>query len=55
MPLATCARRSVAVLAESLRKDIDRSNANVLSVTIIKKAKKIQKLAKSIQNAARGY
>ncbi len=46
---------ALAALAKSLQKDIDRSNVNVLPVAVIKKAKKIQKLAKSIQNTARGY
>ena len=51
-------RKQAATLAElskSLQKEIDRSNVNVLSITVIEKAKKIQKLAKSIQNTARGY
>jgi hypothetical protein len=46
---------ALASLANSLQKDVDQSNANVLSVAVIKKAKQIEKLAKRIQGTARGY
>lgn len=44
----------LAALANSLQKEIADTNANVLSLKIIKKAKKIQKLAKKIENEAKG-
>ncbi len=45
----------LASLAKSLRDDIDKSNENVLSLHIVDKAEKIEKLAKRIKSVARGY
>src|SRR5690349_1939954 len=42
-------------LAKSLQKDLDGSNQNVLSLKVVDKAEKIEKLAKKIKNSARGY
>jgi hypothetical protein len=42
-------------LARSLQKDLDKGNQNVLSVKVIDKAERIEKLAKKIRNTARGY
>ena len=42
-------------LAKSLQKDIDKGNENVLSIQVVGKAEKIEKLAKKIKNTARGY
>jgi hypothetical protein len=42
-------------LAKSLQKDLDGSNQNVLSLKVLDKADKIEKLAKKIKNSARGY
>ncbi len=45
----------LASLAKSLRDDIDKGNENVLSLHIVDKAEKIEKLAKRIKSVARGY
>jgi hypothetical protein len=42
-------------LAKSLQKDLDGSNQNVLSLKVVDKADRIEKLAKKIKNTARGY
>jgi len=42
-------------LAKSLQKDMDKSNQNVLSIQVVGKAERIEKLAKKIKNTARGY
>ncbi len=42
-------------LAKSLQDDLEKSNANVMSVEVIEKAKKIEKLAKKIRSRAKGY
>lgn len=44
----------LAELAKSLQKEIEKTNEDVLSLEIVKKAKKIQKLAKKIENEAKG-
>ena len=44
----------LATLADSLKGDVDKSNENILSLEIVEKAKKIEKLAKRIKNAAKG-
>lgn len=41
-------------LARSLREDLDKSNQNVLSLKIINKAERIEKLARKIRQTARG-
>lgn len=40
-------------LAASLQKDIEGTNQNVLSVSVVEKTKEIEKLAKRIRNDAR--
>ena len=45
----------LAELAKSLQEDLDESNENVLSVEVVQKAEKIEKLAKKIRSAARGF
>ncbi len=45
----------LAGLAKSLQEDLSKSNENVFSLKIVDKAEKIEKLAKKIKNAARGY
>lgn len=42
-------------LAQSLQEEIDKSNPNVLSLEVVNKADKIQKLAKKIRNEAKEY
>ncbi len=42
-------------LAKSLQEDVDKSNENVLSLHIVEKAEKIEKLAKRIKGVAKGY
>lgn len=42
-------------LAKSLQQELDESNENVLSLRIIDRAEKIERLAKSIRNTAKGY
>ena len=45
----------LAELAKSLQKEIEKSNENVLSLEIVKKADEVEKLAKKIKNEAKGY
>ncbi len=45
----------LAALAQSLQEDLDKSNEYVFSLQIVEKAAKIEKLAKKIKNAAKGY
>jgi hypothetical protein len=42
-------------LASSLQKEIEKSNENVLSLEIVKKAEQVEKLAKKIKEEAKGY
>jgi len=42
-------------LAQSLQKQIDQTNENVLSLEVVQKAEEIEKLAKKIKNEAKGY
>ncbi|HLI29931.1 MAG TPA: hypothetical protein VKV79_02380, partial [Terriglobia bacterium] len=42
-------------LAESLEKEVDGSNPNVLSLHIVQSASKIEKLAKKIKNESKDY
>jgi len=46
---------ALAALAQSLQDDLSKSNQNVLSLKIVEKAEKIEKLAKRIKEAAKGY
>ncbi len=42
-------------LAKSLQEDLSKSNENVLSLKVVNKAAKIERLAKKIKDAAKGY
>ena len=42
-------------LATELKQYVDKSNQNVLSVDVIKKAEQIEKLAHSVKEKMRGY
>jgi hypothetical protein len=44
----------LAALAKSLQEEIEGSNQNVLSLRVVDKAEKIEKLAKKIRTAAKG-
>ncbi len=39
-------------LAKSLKENLDKSNSNILSVSVVHQANKIEKLAKKIKNEA---
>ena len=45
----------LADLAKSLQEDLNNSNENVLSLRVVDKAEKIEKLAKKIKGTARGF
>ena len=45
----------LADLAKSLQEDLNKSNENVLSVEVVQKAQRIEKLAKKIRSTARGF
>jgi hypothetical protein len=47
--------QDLADLAKSLQAEVDKSNENVLSLTIVKKAEQAEKLARKIKNEAKGY
>ena len=47
--------KELADLAKDLQEQLDRSNENVLSLGIVDKADKIEKLARKIKSTARGY
>jgi hypothetical protein len=47
--------QDLAELAKSLQDEIEKSNENVLSLEIIKKADEAEKLAKKIKNEAKGF
>jgi hypothetical protein len=44
----------LASLADSLKNDVDKSNEDILSLKIVEKAEKIEKLAKRIKDSAKG-
>lgn len=44
----------LAGLAKSLQEEIGKSNQNVMSLKVVEKAEKIEKLAKKIKSAAKG-
>ena len=46
--------QELAKLAKSLQEDVDHSNENVLSLGVVSKAEKIEKLAKKIKDTAKG-
>lgn len=41
-------------LAKELKEDVDKSNKDMLSVDVVKKAAEIEKLAKSVKDRMRG-
>lgn len=45
--------KELAKLAKSLQEDLEKSSENILSLQIVEKAEKIEKLAKKIQDEAR--
>lgn len=45
----------LAALAKALQEDLDKASENVLSLQIVDKAEKIEKLAKKIKGTARGF
>ena len=47
--------QDLAELAKSLQVEIEKSNENVLSLEIVKKAEQAEKLAKKIKNEAKGF
>lgn len=44
----------LTVLAKSLQEEIDKSNENVLSLKVVEKAEKIERLARKIKEVAKG-
>ena len=45
----------LADLAKALQQELNKSNENVLSLDVVEKADKIEKLAKRIKGTARGF
>lgn len=45
----------LAAEANALRDALEKSNANILSLDIVQRAEKIEKLAKKIKDGAKGY
>ena len=45
----------LADLAKALQEELNKSNENLLSLDVVEKAGKIEKLAKRIKGSARGY
>ena len=45
----------LAALAKALQEDLDKSNENLLSLQVVNRAEKIEKLAKRIKSTARGF
>jgi hypothetical protein len=45
----------LAALAKALQQELNKSNENILSLDIIDKADKIEKLARKIKGTARGF
>lgn len=45
----------LVVLAKSLQEELSNSNVNLLSLKVVEKAEKIEKLAKKIKSVAKGY
>jgi hypothetical protein len=46
--------QELSTLAKSLQEDLEHSNENVLSLGVVSKAEKIEKLAKKIKDTAKG-
>jgi len=47
--------KELAALAKALQDELDKSNENILSLDIVDKADKIEKLARRIKGTARGF
>jgi len=47
--------KELSDLAKDLQEQLDKSNENILSLGIVEKADKIEKLARKIKSTARGY
>jgi len=47
--------KELADLAKGLQDDLDKSNENILSLNVVDKADKIEKLARRIKGTARGF
>jgi hypothetical protein len=47
--------KELADLAKALQDELDKSNENILSLNIVGKAEKIEKLARKIKGTARGF
>jgi hypothetical protein len=47
--------KELADLAKALQDELDKSNENILSLNIVDKADKIEKLARRIKGTARGF
>jgi len=47
--------KELSDLAKDLQEQLDKSNENVLSLGVVDKADKIEKLARKIKSTARGY
>jgi hypothetical protein len=45
----------LAGLAKALQEELNKSNENILSLDVVEKAEKIEKLARKIKGTARGY
>lgn len=45
----------LAALAKSLQEELDKSSENILSLQVLEKAEKIEKLARRIKSNAKGY
>jgi hypothetical protein len=45
----------LAALAQALQEELNKSNENLLSLTIVDKAERIEKLAKRIKSTAKGF
>jgi hypothetical protein len=46
---------ALAAMAKELREELDKSNGSVLSLEVINRAEKIEKLAKKIREETKGY
>jgi hypothetical protein len=47
--------KDLADLAKALQDELDKSNENILSLNVVDKAEKIEKLARRIKGTARGF
>jgi hypothetical protein len=45
----------LADLAKALQQELNKSNENILSLDVVEKAEKIEKLARKIKGSARGF